>query len=73
MQTNRCWWLRQLFECIKEVARQYSLFEASRDVDDFDKAWTLSEDCPHAYNLKNLDLLDFVEIGKDLPASRPFA
>lgn len=60
------WWPRPLIECMKEASK---LIECSRthsepNVEDFDKAKTLYEECCQAYDLKEISF----DFGKSLRA-----
>jgi len=59
------WWARQFTESIKELARAYDQFFDSREIKDFDKAYTLQEELNEAHEM-SWGLLEFVELGRAL-------
>lgn len=65
MAQKNDWWNRQFTEGIKEIARTYNRFHLTKDIEDFDRAYLLSEELNEAYEM-SLNLLEFVEFGRAL-------
>ena len=68
MAQKNDWWNRQFTEGMKEIARTYHRFRLTRDIEDFDRAYLLSEELSEAYEM-SLSLLEFVEFGRALLAT----
>jgi hypothetical protein len=63
MSRENDWWARQSVERIKEIARAYDRFCTTREIGDFDKAYTMHEELNEAYKM-SFELLDFVKFGR---------
>lgn len=65
------WWTRQLIENIATALCLYECFQKAQEpnVEDLDKAITIYEECCGAYvEMQNLNLEEFIGIGKSLRA-----
>ncbi len=64
------WWVRQLCEAAKEAAIIYETFRSTDmpNMEQYDKAVQLYEECCFAYSFNELTFLEFIELGKGLCA-----
>ena len=65
-------WCRQLIENMIETSKLMNRFKTSPEpnVDDLDKAMALFEENCHHYELNEMTIEDFIEMGKSLQAMR---
>jgi hypothetical protein len=66
MNRSGKYWHRQLIESIKESSKLHERFKKATEtnIDDFDKALTIYEECCQAYGLKEITFEEFIELGQ---------
>ncbi len=68
------WWWRQLSESMKEASKLFDSFRASLEpnVEEFDAAIAIHEECCWAYDLNKMSFNKFIETGKSLRARQAY-